>query len=72
MDSSRELAFIWAMDFITNLYLIFLNDVQKFDVTELKFSLEKQTAPKPQDNKQALSRKTFLSKAKLLTRQQPL
>jgi hypothetical protein len=36
MDSSRELAFIYAIGFVISLYLILLIDVQ---ISRLKFSL---------------------------------
>jgi hypothetical protein len=38
MESSRELASIYAMDFVIKLYLILLIDVQILDMTGLKFS----------------------------------
>jgi hypothetical protein len=37
MDSSNELASIYAIGFVIRLYLIFLIGVQTFDVTRLKF-----------------------------------
>jgi hypothetical protein len=49
MDSSRELVFIYAIDFIIILYLIFLIDVKIFDVMESSlhpnktFAVEKTT-----------------------------
>jgi hypothetical protein len=42
MDSSRELAFIYAMSFVISLYLIILIGVQTFDVTGVR---RKQTPP---------------------------
>jgi hypothetical protein len=45
MDSSRELASIYAMGFVISLYLILLIGVQTFNVTGLKFSPEEPNRP---------------------------
>jgi hypothetical protein len=38
IDSSRELDFIYAINFVINLYLILIIGVQTSDMTGLKFS----------------------------------
>jgi hypothetical protein len=45
MDSSRELASIYAIGFVVKLYLILLIGVQKSNVTGLKFSPEEPNRP---------------------------
>ena len=45
LDSSHEIAPIYAISFIISLYLILLIGIQKFDVTELILSPEDPNIP---------------------------